>query len=164
MSHSIAAELMTPELQQGIAQFNQGEFYACHDTLEALWIQAEEQDKKFYQGILQVAVALYHLGNGNWRGAVILMGEGLNRLQSYLPHYADLDLEAFTADVADILSTLQTLGADRVGDLQLIDPEIPSEPVVAEGKTEDNPEGKVQRSRPILQLLSEDPTSEILDR
>ncbi|MGK7902131.1 MAG: DUF309 domain-containing protein, partial [Hormoscilla sp.] len=25
---------------QGIEQFNQQEFYACHDTLEALWIEA----------------------------------------------------------------------------------------------------------------------------
>jgi len=27
---------------QGIEQFNQQEFYACHDPLEALWIEASE--------------------------------------------------------------------------------------------------------------------------
>ena len=56
---------------QGVEQFNAGEYYACHDTLEAVWIEAPEADRKFYQGILQIAVALYHLGNQNLRGAVL---------------------------------------------------------------------------------------------
>ena len=65
-------EEMPSEFWEGIEQFNHQEFYACHDTLEALWMEADEPEKKFYQGILQIAVALYHLGNLNWRGAVIL--------------------------------------------------------------------------------------------
>jgi hypothetical protein len=69
--------MLPPEFWQGVEQFNQRQFYACHDTLEAIWIEAGEPDKKFYQGVLQVAVGLYHLGNDNWRGAVILLGEGV---------------------------------------------------------------------------------------
>ncbi|NEQ23504.1 MAG: DUF309 domain-containing protein, partial [Microcoleus sp. SIO2G3] len=32
------------EFWQGVEQFNQQEFYACHDTLEALWMEAFEPD------------------------------------------------------------------------------------------------------------------------
>lgn len=70
-----------PEFFQAIAQFNQGEYYACHDTLEALWMEAMEPERTLYQGLLQIAVAGYHLGNGNQRGAVLLLGEGLSRLR-----------------------------------------------------------------------------------
>jgi len=70
-----------PEFLQAIAQFNQGEYYACHDTLEALWMEAIEPERTLYQGLLQMAVAGYHLGNGNQRGAILLLGEGLSRLR-----------------------------------------------------------------------------------
>ncbi len=98
----------------GVAQFNQRQFYACHDTLEALWIEAGEPEKQFYQGILQVAVGLYHLGNHNWRGAVILLGEGLNRLRRYPDIYGGIDLEPFLAEAYAILTLLQTTGVDQV--------------------------------------------------
>ncbi len=107
------------EFWQGVDQFNRGEFYACHDTLEAIWIEAPVFEKKFYQGILQIAVGLYHLGNHNWRGAVILMGEGLNRLQEYQPEYGGIDVEQLIDDAAEFLSEVQTAGADRVAQIVL---------------------------------------------
>jgi uncharacterized protein len=103
----------------GVEQFNQGEFYACHDTLEAIWIEAPQADKKFYQGILQIAVALYHIGNQNWRGGVILMGEGLNRLRSFPADNAGLDMANFMDQVSDLLQFLQNLGPDRLSELTL---------------------------------------------
>lgn len=107
-------EELPPEFWQGVEQFNQRQFYDCHDTLEALWIEASQLEKKFYQGILQVAVGLYHLSNSNWRGAVILMGEGLGRLQAYLPDHANLDIATFVADTNLLLKTLQAAGAEQV--------------------------------------------------
>lgn len=107
------------EFWQGIEQFNQGEFYACHDTLEAIWIEAPVIDKKFYQGILQIAVGLYHLGNYNWRGAVILMGEGLNRLSDYQPEYGGIEVEQLIEDVSALLSEIQAAGQDRVDQIVL---------------------------------------------
>lgn len=102
------------EFWQGVEQFNQREFYACHDTLEAVWIEAIDPNKKFFQGILQVAVGLYHLGNQNWRGAVILIGEGMNRLQSYRPEYGSIDVEMFWEQTSQILKYLQAAGPDRI--------------------------------------------------
>lgn len=98
----------------GVEQFNQRQYYACHDTLEALWIEAVEPDKKFYQGILQVAVGIYHLGNQNWRGAVILIGEGINRLRSYPPSYGGINVEQFLAQTAQLLKWLQETGPEQV--------------------------------------------------
>ncbi len=102
------------EFWQGVEQFNQRQFYACHDTLEAIWMEASEPDRKFYQGILQIAVAFYHLGNQNWQGAVILMSEGINRLRGYQPDYRGIDVAGFLAQTTEILKRLQEAGPDQV--------------------------------------------------
>lgn len=94
---------------KGIEQFNQQQFYECHDTLEAIWIEAIELDKRFYQGILQVAVACHHLHELNLRGAVILLGEGIRRLSDYQPDYQDIDVTQLLIESDLLLQTLQRL-------------------------------------------------------
>ncbi len=101
---------------QGINEFNTGEYYACHDTLEALWMEAIEPDKKFYQGVLQIAVACYHLHNRNWRGAVTLLGEGVGRLPYYQPVYAGIDVTQLIKDSRNLLTILQSIGIEGIGD------------------------------------------------
>ncbi len=103
-----------PEFWQGVEQFNQREFYACHDTLEAIWINALPADKNFFQGILQVAVALYHLSNENQRGAMILMGEGIHRLRSYESPYGEIDVDRFVESTVNVLQQIQQASADQV--------------------------------------------------
>ncbi len=105
------------EFWQGVAQFNQREFYACHDTLEAVWLDAPESHKRFYQGILQIAVACYHLSNKNWQGAVILLGEGVNRLSNYSATELGIDVEFLLDQSLELLTTLQHLSPEKVGEL-----------------------------------------------
>ena len=106
---------MPPEsFQLGIQQFNQRKFYECHDTLEAIWIEAPEMDKRFYQGILQVAVACHHLSNLNLRGAIILLGEGVRRLSDYQPDYYRVDVTQLLEESISLLQTLQQLDPDRL--------------------------------------------------
>jgi uncharacterized protein len=109
-------EIVPQEFWQGVEEFNQGEFYACHDTLEALWMESSEPEKTFYQGVLQIAVALYHLGNSNWRGAVILLGEGTNRLQRYQPSYSEIDVEKLIDQSTELLTALQQSGAENIAE------------------------------------------------
>jgi predicted metal-dependent hydrolase len=99
---------------QGVAEFNQQEFYACHDTWEALWMEASEPEKKFYQGVLQIAVGLYHLSQKNWKGAVILMGEGLGRLNYYQPDYSGINVEQLIDETSQLLKALQKAGAENI--------------------------------------------------
>ena len=120
------SQAVPEEFWQGVEQFNQGQFYACHDTLEALWIEASEPQRTFYQGILQIAVALYHLGNRNWRGTVILLGEGINKLQRYSPTYAEINVEELVISGAALLVELQQAGPEKIGDWVISEGESPS--------------------------------------
>jgi predicted metal-dependent hydrolase len=98
----------------GLKQFNQRQFYDCHDTLEAIWIEASEYDKNFYQGILQIAVACYHLSNLNQRGAMILLGEGIKRLNEYQPLHYNVDVTQLVAESYTLLVQLQQLASDQL--------------------------------------------------
>ena len=108
------SEIIPPEFWQGIELFNTGEFYACHDTLEALWMESTEPDKSFYQGILQISVALYHLGNGNLKGAIILLGEGSNRLASYPSIYSQIDVDELLEQSIALLKVLQQKQLEQI--------------------------------------------------
>jgi predicted metal-dependent hydrolase len=108
---------------QGVEQFNQQEFYACHDTLEALWMESMEPDKRFYQGVLQIAVALYHLSNQNWRGAAMLMGEGIRRLDYYQPEYSGINVEKLMIQTSALLQKIQQAEVENLD--HLTDLEIP---------------------------------------
>lgn len=108
-------ETIPADFWRGVEQFNHGQFYDCHDTLEAIWMEAAAPDKAFLQGVLQVAVALYHLGNLNWKGAVILLGEGIRRLVPYQPEYFGIDVEQLIDQSDRLLTTLQQSGPNQVG-------------------------------------------------
>ncbi|PSF38155.1 DUF309 domain-containing protein [Aphanothece hegewaldii CCALA 016] len=102
---------------QGVEEFNQQEFYACHDTLEALWMEAPEPNKRFYQGVLQIAVGCYHLGNHNGRGAMILLGEGIKRLKDYLPLNEEIDVTQLVEESSELLHLVQQTEASELAEL-----------------------------------------------
>jgi predicted metal-dependent hydrolase len=92
---------------RGVAQFNAGLFYECHDTLEELWTGLRGPSRDFLQGLIQVAVGFYHLGNANHVGAERLLSRALKRLESYPPAYGGLDLGALRASVEEWRRALQ---------------------------------------------------------
>src|SRR5438445_10580539 len=61
----------------GIVAFNRGDYLEAHEVWEALWLDCPAADRRFYQSLIQAAVALYHWGNGNRAGA--------ERLFAFLP-------------------------------------------------------------------------------
>ena len=109
--------ISNPLFADAIAQFNNGDYYTCHDTLESIWNDAWQSDRAFYQGILQIAVGLYHLHNQNWHGATILLGEGTSRLPAYLPDYQSIDVETLLEDSLQILSNVQLGGKEGIVDI-----------------------------------------------
>ena len=63
-------EIPTAEFLRGIDEFNAGQFFECHETLEAVWKIETSPRREFTQGVIQTSVAFYHLGRDNQAGAI----------------------------------------------------------------------------------------------
>jgi predicted metal-dependent hydrolase len=111
-------------LTEAIQQFNYQEFYACHDLLEAMWIDAYYPEKNFYQGLLRIAVGLYHLSDRNWNGSKIILGEGIMRLRDFQPEYMGVNVTKLIQESADLLKILQKSGKEELDSLSFKLPEI----------------------------------------
>ena len=111
-------------LLHGIEQFNRGEYWECHETLERLWVAEAREVRDLYQGILQVGVAFHHLKNNNFPGAIKMLRRGLPRLRG-LPEVCQgvhvLELATAARDVHD---AALGLGVGRLAELMLPYPTI----------------------------------------
>lgn len=88
-------------LEKGVAEFNAGYFFECHDTLEEVWSGIRGPAREFFQGLIQVSVGFYHLGNANRGGALTMLQRGLKRLSRYPDRYCGLELARLRREVAE---------------------------------------------------------------
>ncbi len=94
---------LPPQIRKGIEQFNQQEFFECHETLEHFWRTQIGPERELTQGIIQIAVGYHHLLRGNYTGAAKLFQRGLRRIASFRPRYFNIDLEDLTKNVEQSL-------------------------------------------------------------
>jgi uncharacterized protein len=71
--------------REGVALFNGVRYWHAHEAWETLWRAAPDEERDFYQGLIQVAAGLLHLQRRNLRGARKKLAEGLARLERYQP-------------------------------------------------------------------------------
>jgi predicted metal-dependent hydrolase len=84
-----------PRYLGGILFFNERDFFEAHEVWEDLWMNATGQERKFIQGLIQAAVALFHFGNGNLRGALKLYRSSFDYMKDSRPRFLGLDVVAF---------------------------------------------------------------------
>lgn len=70
--------------EKGIDLFNDGKFFECHEAWEEVWKRTDGDAKLFYQGIIQVAVAILHAQRANLTGAASLYAKASAKLD-HLP-------------------------------------------------------------------------------
>jgi uncharacterized protein len=105
-----------PLLLEGIAQFNRGEFFEQHETLELLWRAETRNIRYLYQGILQIGVAFHHLRKQNHHGTVYMLTRGQNYLAPFAPRCQRVDVQALLDAAAAALREVNRLGADRLAE------------------------------------------------
>jgi hypothetical protein len=102
--------LSDPRFLAALDLFNTHQWYGAHDAFEDIWHESSGELRSLLQGIIQVSVAEYHLENGNTRGAILLMAEGLNHLQTSSYPTEEFAFQAFVGCVGHRLSALQQDG------------------------------------------------------
>ena len=92
--------------QEGIGQFNRGQFFEAHETWEEIWLAAQEPERTFLQGIIQVAAAFHHYQRGNHTGAQSLVEAGLKKLDPFQPVYRGIQLDLLCASAKEWMRDL----------------------------------------------------------
>jgi uncharacterized protein len=102
-----------PELARAIEEFNAGEFFEQHETLELLWRATPGEIRHLYEGILQVGVGMHHLfKNHNFHGAVVKLDHGIQLLSAFPALCHGVDVARLRRDAARARSVLLELGLE----------------------------------------------------
>jgi predicted metal-dependent hydrolase len=109
---------------RGLEQFNRGEYFEAHDSLELAWMEDPSLGRDLYRAVLQVAVAYYQITRGNYNGAAKMFLR-MRKWLSPLPGTCrGINIEQLRQDVQTAHTTLLELGALGIErfDLDLLHP------------------------------------------
>ena len=93
--------------RKGVALFNGVRYWHAHEVWEDLWRAAADEDRDFYQGLIQVAAGLLHLQRRNARGARNKLSEGLAKLRGYVPTHRSIFVNELVGKGERILEDLE---------------------------------------------------------
>lgn len=92
---------------EGIRLFNAEEFFEAHEVLEDVWRASSGREKKFLQGLIQLAVALHHHSKGNLRGARSLLARSARNLRGYPDGFLGIGLSQLLLDISECERALE---------------------------------------------------------
>jgi predicted metal-dependent hydrolase len=90
--------------QQGIELFNQGLFFECHEAWEQAWLRSKGEEKLFYQGLIQAAVAILHAQRGNLAGSRTLWAKARTKLAPLPAGYKTIALDELRRRLEDFFN------------------------------------------------------------
>lgn len=111
-------DLAPDGLLEGIGLFNEGQFYECHHALEDIWKAEREPIRYLYQGILQIGVGFHHLRNNNFRGATLLLRDGIDKTSRFTPTCMSVDTARLCDESQICLDRINELGPDRLTEFE----------------------------------------------
>lgn len=111
---------LTPQMIHAFEQFNRGEYWHQHETLESIWrAEPDESIRNFYKGILQVGVGFHHITRGNYRGAVKVLSRGIDYLKPYDANCMGVDVARLIDEATSVLDQVRSLGPDHIDELKI---------------------------------------------
>ena len=106
-------------LKKAALVFNHHLFFEVHEVLEIQWRRESGDARRFLQGLIQVAVAFYHLERRNFRGALALLHDGLEKITPYQPAFLGVELQEFVARLTACYDELHRLGSENFDQFQV---------------------------------------------
>ncbi|HXC33343.1 MAG TPA: DUF309 domain-containing protein [Verrucomicrobiae bacterium] len=79
--------------QKGLEAFNSSQFFEAHELWEDVWRETPGPDKKFLQGLIQVAAAFHHHSRANLLGMQRQLQAGLLKLEAFPEVHGELEVE-----------------------------------------------------------------------
>jgi predicted metal-dependent hydrolase len=85
-------------MEEGRAAFRRGEFYEAHEHWEQVWDVADDPDRTWIQGMIQIATGLHKLARGRSDICERLLRRALTKLTDAPPVLDGMNLAQMVAD------------------------------------------------------------------
>lgn len=96
--------------REGIYLFNNHSFYKCHDVLEDVWFDVRGSSRRFYQGLIHLAVGFYHITvRENNKGALSQLGKGIEKLSGYKPEFQGIELNGLIKEIENCMEVIKNV-------------------------------------------------------
>ena len=113
-------EQMNELFKQGLDDYESGEYFEAHEAWEDLWSDFNFSDRKFIQGLIQLAVSFVHLGNGNLIGAKSLLKKCQNKFIDYTGIHRGINLEELKSSIEVVEIVYNDLSDSKEFDWDLV--------------------------------------------
>lgn len=90
---------MEHKAEEGILLFNTEKYFEAHEALEAVWLHARGDEKRFLHGLIQVAAAFHHHSRGNLDGFQSLLEKGMTKLDSFGASHGGINLASLREQI-----------------------------------------------------------------
>jgi uncharacterized protein len=101
---------------RGLHEFNTGEYFECHETLEEAWNAESGPVRDVYRAILQIGVAYLQITRGNFRGAEKMFQRAAQWFAPLPDRCQGIDIAGLRADYAAARTHMHTLGESRIAE------------------------------------------------
>jgi len=106
-------------LDLGIELYESGHYWNAHEAWEQVWLDAPNELRLFYQGLIQVTAAFVHVAKGEYPGSVRLLEAGIEKLAAYEPEQLGVDVSGLMEESRGALRRLLELGERRVREFDM---------------------------------------------
>ena len=96
--------------QEGLNHYRSNDYFEAHESWEDLWSDYYLEDRKFVQGLIQLAVSFVHLGNGNMNGAKSLLNKCTEKFKLFSGIHRDIDVNQLLDEISDVKKAYEKLG------------------------------------------------------
>jgi predicted metal-dependent hydrolase len=98
--------------EAGVRCFDAGAFFEAHERFEEVWRSPETaaEDRAFWKGVTQAAVAWCHVTRGNARGAVTLARRAVESLRGYPSPHLGVYTGALVAAMRSLADAVEARG------------------------------------------------------
>lgn len=105
---------MDERFEMGCQFFNDRKYFEAHEIWEDIWVEASGARHAFLQCLIQVAVALHHASNQNWKGTRKLCSTALGYLEKGRSDSQPIDMDQLKDRILDIELSVQEIEAGRL--------------------------------------------------
>jgi predicted metal-dependent hydrolase len=106
-------------MRRGREAFNRGEFYEAHEFWEEVWDELDDPERRWVQGLIQVATGLHKLARLRPDVCVTLLVKALGKLDGAPVAWGGVDVAAARRGAEEVLASLRSGGRPDPRALQL---------------------------------------------